>query len=150
MTQRIFRSIFLVALAVMLSVSFLIMGMMYRYTSMETRKELSREAEYIALGVQNEGTAYFDYLEKVHLTDSRITWIGKDGSVLFDSVAEEGEMENHADREEVQEAFRSGYGEGTTRISPSLKFFWTSSTSLHTQRLPQQLSRVTPLPVTRI
>ena len=111
MTQRIFRSIFLVALAVMFSVSVLIMGMMYRYTSMETRKELSREAEYIALGIQNEGTSYFDYLEKVHLTDSRITWIGKDGSVLFDSIAEEGEMENHADREEVQEAFRTGHGE---------------------------------------
>ncbi|MBR5269372.1 MAG: histidine kinase [Anaerotignum sp.] len=124
MTQRIFRSIFLVALAVMLSVSFLIMGMMYRYTSMETRKELSREAEYIALGVQNEGTSYFDYLEKVHLTDSRITWIGKDGSVLFDSVAEEGEMENHADREEVQEAFRSGYGEGERYSSTLSEKTW--------------------------
>ena len=112
MTQRIFRSIFLVALAVMFSVSVLIMGMMYRYTSMETRKELSREAEYIALGIQNEGVAYFDYLEKVHLTDSSITWIGTDGSVLFDSIAEEGTMENHGDREEVQEAFRTGHGEG--------------------------------------
>ena len=111
MTRRIFRSIFLVALAVMFSVSFLIMGMMYRYTSMETRKELSREAEYIALGIQNEGMEYFDYLDKVHLTDSRITWIDSDGAVLFDSVMEEGEMENHADRKEVQEAFLTGYGE---------------------------------------
>ena len=119
MTQRIFRSIFLVALAVMLSVSALIMGMMYRYTSMETRKELSREAEYIALGIQNEGTAYFDYLDKVHLTDSRVTWIAPDGDVLFDSVMEEGEMENHADREEVREAFRDGHGEGE-RISSTL------------------------------
>ena len=119
MTQRIFRSIFLVALAVMFSVSFLIMGMMYRYTSMETRKELSREAEYIALGIQNEGTAYFDYLDKVHLTDSRVTWIAPDGDVLFDSVMEEGEMENHADREEVREAFRDGHGEGE-RFSSTL------------------------------
>ena len=119
MTQRIFRSIFLVALSVMLSVSALIMGMMYRYTSMETRKELSREAEYIALGIQNEGTAYFDYLDKVHLTDSRVTWIAPDGDVLFDSVMEEGEMENHADREEVREAFRDGHGEGE-RFSSTL------------------------------
>lgn len=119
MTQRIFRSIFLVALAVMFSVSALIMGMMYRYTSMETRKELSREAEYIALGIQNEGEAYFTYLDKVHLTDSRVTWIAPDGDVLFDSVMEEGEMENHADREEVQEAFRDGHGEGE-RFSSTL------------------------------
>ena len=119
MTQRIFRSIFLVALAVMFSVSALIMGMMYRYTSMETRKELSREAEYIALGIQNEGKAYFDDLDQMHLINSRITWIGADGAVLFDSVAREGEMENHADREEVQEAFRTGHGEGE-RFSATL------------------------------
>ncbi len=119
MTQRIFRSIFLVALAVMLSVSMLIMGLMYRYTSMETRKELSREAEYIALGIQNEGEAYFEHLDQVHLTDSRVTWISPDGTVLFDSVLEEGKMENHADREEVQEAFLTGHGEGE-RFSSTL------------------------------
>lgn len=119
MTNRIFVSIFTVALAVMLSVSVVIMGMMYRYTAMETRKELSREAEYIALGIQNEGGAYFDDLDKVHLMDSRITWIGTDGEVLFDSEAEMGEMENHADREEVQKAFHSGKGEGE-RFSATL------------------------------
>ena len=112
MTQRIFRSIFLVAIAVMFSVSVLTMGMMYRYTSMETRKELSREAEYIALGIQNEGVSYFEFLDQAHLTDSRVTWIDTDGGVLFDSVAKKGEMENHADREEVKEAFLTGYGEG--------------------------------------
>ena len=119
MTQRIFRSIFLVALSVMFTVSALIMGMMYHYTSVETRKELSREAEYIALGIQNEGMAYFDYLDKVQLNSTRITWIGVDGAVLYDTVAKEGEMENHADREEVQQAFRTGYGEGE-RFSATL------------------------------
>lgn len=124
MTQRIFRSIFLVALAVMFSVSALIMGMMYRYTSMETRKELSREAEYVALGIQNEGKAYFDDLDQVHLINSRITWIGADGAVLFDTVAREGEMENHADREEVQEAFRTGRGEGERYSSTLSEKTW--------------------------
>lgn len=119
MTKRIFRSIFLVALAVMFTVSALIMGMMYHYTSMETRKELSREAEYVALGIQNEGMAYFDDLDQVHLINSRITWISADGAVLYDTVAKEGEMENHADREEVQQAFRTGYGEGE-RFSATL------------------------------
>lgn len=119
MTQRIFRSIFLVALAVMLAVSALTMGMMYRYTAMETRKELNREAEYIALGIQNEGEAYFESLRQAHLTDSRVTWIAADGKVLFDSVAEEGEMENHSDRKEVQEAFETGRGEAE-RFSSTL------------------------------
>jgi len=124
MTQRIFRSIFLVAIAVMFSVSVLTMGMMYRYTSMETRKELSREAEYIALGIQNEGVSYFEFLDQAHLTDSRVTWIGTDGGVLFDSVAEEGDMENHADREEVKEAFLTGHGEGERYSSTLSEKTW--------------------------
>ena len=108
MTKRIFRSIFIVALAMMFAVSALIMGMMYGYSSEEKRNELRREAEYIALGIENNGLAY---LKQVDALDTRITWIGADGKVLYDSVAEEGAMENHADREEVQEAFAVGVGE---------------------------------------
>ncbi|WP_458406957.1 ATP-binding protein [Anaerotignum sp.] len=110
MTNRIFRSIFIVALAVMFCVSALIMGVMYNFSSEEKRNELRREAAYIASGIEMQG---IEYLEQVGpLDDTRMTWIAADGAVLYDSVAEEDEMENHADREEVQEAFRTGTGEG--------------------------------------
>ena len=103
MTNRIFRSIFLVALAVMCSVSVLIMGMMYQYSALEKRDELRREAKYIALLVESDGLSP---LERIGAADNtRITWIGADGTVYFDSVAREQEMENHGDREEVREAF---------------------------------------------
>ena len=41
----------------------------------------------------------------------RVTWIGEDGKVLYDNSADEHKMENHAERPEVVEAFRSGSGE---------------------------------------
>ena len=109
MTNRIFRSIFTVAFAVMLCVSTLIMGVMYNFSSEEKRNELRREAAYVASGIEMQG---IEYLEQVGpLDDTRMTWIAPDGAVLYDSVAEKDEMENHADRKEVQEAFRTGSGE---------------------------------------
>ena len=109
MTNRIFRSIFVVALAVMLSVSALIMAVMYHFSSEEKQNALRREAAYIASGIEMQGIGY---LEQVGPLDStRMTWIAPDGAVLYDSVAEEDKMENHADRKEVQEAFRRGSGE---------------------------------------
>lgn len=117
MTKRIFRSIFIVALAVMLAVSALIMGMMYSFSSREKYSELRREAAYIASGIEVQGNSYLEQVGP--LDDTRITWIAADGSVLFDSVAEEDGMENHADRAEVQEAFSEGKGEGE-RFSSTL------------------------------
>ncbi|MDO4530484.1 MAG: histidine kinase, partial [Bacillota bacterium] len=110
MTKRIFYSIFLVALMVMLVVSGLIVGMMYDFSSAEKQNELRRETAYIAEGIKLDG---IDYLKQVGaLDDTRITWIASDGAVLYDSVAKTDEMENHADRKEVQEAFLNGSGEG--------------------------------------
>ncbi|MBQ7796485.1 MAG: two-component sensor histidine kinase [Lachnospiraceae bacterium] len=57
----------------------------------------------------------FDNVEEIHpdiyalRTESlRITVVGEDGTVLFDSDADSWEMENHLDRPEIQEAFLDG------------------------------------------
>ena len=39
-----------------------------------------------------------------------MTWIDMDGTVLFDTRVDESTMENHADREEIREAFATGSG----------------------------------------
>ena len=44
-------------------------------------------------------------------TSSRITLLGKDGDVLFDSIENPSEMENHSDRPEFIEAEKKGFGE---------------------------------------
>ena len=47
----------------------------------------------------------------------RISIIDKQGNVLYDNNAPIGNMENHADREEIQEAFLSGSGKAVRRSS---------------------------------
>ena len=116
MTKRIFRAICLVALAVFLASVTLIMGILYDYFSQVHQDQLRIEAGLAARGVEENGAAYFEGLD----TQSyRITWIGADGTVLFDSDSDASIMENHLEREEVKQAMVSGYGH-SARYSSTL------------------------------
>ena len=116
MTKRIFRAICLVALAVFLASVTLIMGILYDYFSQVQQDQLRIEAGLAARGVEDNGAAYFDGLD----TQSyRITWIGADGTVLFDSDSDASTMENHLERDEVKQAMVSGFGH-SSRYSSTL------------------------------
>ena len=116
MTKRIFRAICLVALAVFLASVTLIMGILYDYFSQVQQDQLRIEAGLAARGVEENGAAYFEGLD----TQSyRITWIGADGTVLFDSDSDASIMENHLEREEVKQAMASGFGH-SARYSSTL------------------------------
>ena len=116
MTKRIFRSICLVAAAVLLAAFVLIMGVMYDYFSDNQMSQLKAQAQLAAQGVEKSGADYFGGLDD---TGYRITWIAADGIVLYDSDAEAGNMENHHEREEVREALEYGSGE-SMRYSTTL------------------------------
>lgn len=116
MTKRIFRSILLVALAVLLACLSLVMGVLYEYFTTMQRNTLAAQVTLAAQGVQNEGLAYFEGLGD---TAYRLTWIQADGTVLYDTRTDESAMENHADREEIQEALETGVGE-SERLSATL------------------------------
>lgn len=116
MTKRIFRSICLVALSVFLASLVLILGFLYGYFNEVQHDQLKMQTDLAAQGVSHEGLAYFDGLD----TGSyRITLIDENGNVLYDSKTESSSMENHLEREEVQEALASGYGE-SERFSSTL------------------------------
>ncbi|NCB51921.1 MAG: PAS domain-containing sensor histidine kinase [Clostridia bacterium] len=110
MTSRIFRSIFLVALCVILACFFIITGLLYGYFNDIQRDQLKAQTGLAAQGVSNEGLAY---LEDLRTDGYRITWVDSDGTVLYDNEADPAQMENHADREEIISAFETGYGEST-------------------------------------
>lgn len=116
MTKRIFRSIFLVATTVLLACLVLIMGVLYEYFTNIQRSTLTAQMELAVQGVEHEG---MDYFSGLNASGCRLTWIQADGTVLYDSAADESTMENHADREEVQEALRTGTGE-SARTSATL------------------------------
>lgn len=116
MTKRIFRSICLVALTVFLASVILIMGVLYEYFSSVGQEQLRMQTSLAAQGVAHEGIAYFQDLK---VTNYRITWIDRDGNVLYDSMSDTARMENHLEREEVRQAIEEGYGE-SRRYSATL------------------------------
>lgn len=110
MSKRIFHAIWLVALAVFLASLVFIMSVTYSYFSGVQRSQLKIETQLAAQGVGLEGMEYFDGLS---FDGYRITWIDRNGTVLFDNEADSDEMENHLEREEVRQAFENGYGESS-------------------------------------
>lgn len=107
MTKRIFRAIFIASLSVLISGIVLIMGMLYSYFDIIRKDSLKTDLSLAADAVETGG---IDYLKNADLTNCRLTWIDKDGSVLFDSESDSDKMENHMNREEVKEAFEEGEG----------------------------------------
>ena len=109
---------FLVAMSVFVACTALFMWSLYSYFSEERQSEQREETAYVAAAVEEGGK---DFLQTKLPKDSanRITWIDRDGTVLFDSVAKAEDMENHADRDEVQQAMKTGEGE-STRYSSTL------------------------------
>ena len=107
MTKRILKSILVVSVAVLVMSTTLTMGILYRYFGKQIGKELRREAAYLAIAVEKEGMEAFESLPP---EAERITYIAEDGSVLFDSEADEDSMENHGQREEILEAAEKGSG----------------------------------------
>ena len=93
-----------------------VMGILYSNFDGQMRKELSKEATYLAYGVEQQG---LDYLKNIKDKSARITYIDQDGTVLFDNEADVSEMKNHSDRTEFQKAEKYGAGE-SSRYSDTL------------------------------
>ena len=107
MKKQIFRAILSVALSVLLASLVLIVGVLHGYFQDRVLEELSQSTAYVARAVENEGIAY---LESGAFRDSRITWVDRDGTVLYDNREDPAAMENHAGREEIREAMLLGHG----------------------------------------
>ena len=93
-----------------------VMGILYSNFDGQMRKELSKEATYLAYGVEQQG---LNYLKNIKDKSARITYIDQDGTVLFDNEADVSEMKNHSDRTEFQKAEKYGAGE-SSRYSDTL------------------------------
>lgn len=112
MTSKIFRSIFITALAVLAATLVIITSFLYDYFTDNQVKQLRDELSIASAGTETSGT---DYLKNVKYNNFRLTWVAGDGTVLFDSQADEGVMDNHIDREEISEAFETGTGSSSRR-----------------------------------
>ena len=116
MNKRIFRSILLVAGVVLLASFLIILDCLYGYFENLQEGQLRDELSLAVSAVEEEGESY---LSRLKPESYRLTWVGEDGSVLYDTQADAGQMENHKDRTEIQDALKLGQGQ-SSRYSSTL------------------------------
>ena len=107
MTSKIFRSTVLVAVIVLLCSLGVVMGVLHNHFTQVQVEQLKDELSLAVTGTEQYGNAF---LENVEADRFRVTWVDTDGTVLFDTQADQTIMENHADREEIREAMETGFG----------------------------------------
>lgn len=116
MNKRIFRSILLVAGVVLLASFLIILDCLYGYFENLQEGQLRDELSLAVSAVEEEGESY---LSRLKPESYRLTWVGEDGGVLYDTQADAGQMENHKDRTEIQAALKLGQGQ-SSRYSSTL------------------------------
>ena len=90
------------------------MAALYTFFTSQTERELDHEVNMVAAAM--EGGADLSALSATH-PDGRMTHIAQDGSVLFDSDAEAGEMENHLERPRYSRRLQAAWA--AARASPT-------------------------------
>ena len=118
MTKRIYKAICAAALGVFVVTMLLIMGVLYNYFSSVQQRQLRSQTALAVQGAEKLGMDYFDGLSD---EDVRITWVAANGDVLYDSASDSDVMENHLQREEIQSALATGFGESARYSSTMLK-----------------------------
>ena len=116
MANKIFRSTVFVAVVVLLCSLSVVMGVLYTHFTRVQVEQLKDELSLAVTGTEQYGNTF---LENVESDRFRVTWIDTDGIVLFDTWVDQTSMENHADREEILEAFETGSG-SAVRASSTL------------------------------
>ena len=116
MNKRIFRSILLVAGVVLLASFLIILDCLYGYFENLQEGQLRDELSLAVSAVEEEGESY---LSRLKPESYRLTWVGEDGGVFYDTQADAGQMENHKDRTEIQDALKLGQGQ-SSRYSSTL------------------------------
>ena len=118
MRKKIFQAMMAAAGSVLLASLIIILGCLYDYFDGLQEKQMQDELTLAAAAIEESGQAYVADLNLESKT-FRLTWIDAQGNVLYDTKADGSSMENHADREEFQQAIKNGFGE-SSRYSSTL------------------------------
>lgn len=127
MTKKIFKAVFLTSFLLVVSSLLIISTILFNYYSAEQVNTLKEEMEFVRTGIDMNGTSFLDHVK----TQQRVTLIDANGKVLYDTAEDASKMENHANREEVQEALKDGTGV-STRVSKTLD----QKTVYYAEKLP--------------
>lgn len=112
--SRLIAIAVLAVVATALSITMLYYGLFQR----QVQSDLQMCAEALRdTGIfrkENQQTILANYANsqsrQTLIPDLRITWVDSDGTVLYDKDMNAAQMENHADRPEIRDAFENGTG----------------------------------------
>ncbi len=122
MKKRIYLSICLASLITLVLTSVLAAKVMYSSMTADLHAEVKHEAVFMSAAINNFGNQK-DILNYVSYTgkhsENRISYINKEGTVLYENYANITTMDNHLDRPEIKSAIENGTGE-ITRSSDTI------------------------------
>ena len=113
MKRRIYLNMLILTCMSIIVTSAVLIMTFYAGFAGQVENELENKAEFLktALNLEADQCGYMENLD-LSDTDIRITLVAPDGTVLYDNtIRDEANLENHAEREEIKEASQNGFGE---------------------------------------
>ncbi len=108
MKKKILQYFVCVIAAALSAALILLSGLMYGLLKTRVMEDLQTYADVFGAVLEaGGGEETFSYLSEDEL---RITLLRPDGKVIYDNMADAGQMENHAERPEIMDAFAKGKG----------------------------------------
>lgn len=110
MKKRIYSNVLSLSILTIVLIVITFVYTLNQSLSTQIKKEIQSESEFIAAACDLVGDTE-SFLRKIgNDMELRITWISRDGTILYDNQAAADKMENHLSRPEIQEAIKKGTG----------------------------------------
>lgn len=108
MKKRLNIKFMLIAAIAIVATAASAMLLFYHILEQQIYDDLKANAHVIAAGSPQ---LFSEEMQKALSKDGlRITWVAEDGTVVYDSMADESVMNNHGDRPEIEKALATGEG----------------------------------------
>lgn len=109
LSRRVFVTLLTISLTTIAVFALALTLFMQQRLMSSTAAELANEVRIVAASL-NSSPSYPSTLKRLHLDGTRITLVGADGDVLYDSDIDEATMEDHGNRPEIEQALKTGRG----------------------------------------
>lgn len=111
MRKKINRRLYFLGIITLILTNVLSLFVYYNFYTREAKKEITMRSTALAYSLNEEGDN-LEYLKGYvsELPEMRITYIDSDGKVLFENRKDKEDLENHLNREEIEQAIATGEG----------------------------------------
>lgn len=111
MRKKINRRLYFLGIITLILTNVLSLFVYYNFYTREAKKEITMRSTALAYSL-NEPGDNIEYLKGYvsELPEMRITYIDSDGKVLFENRKDKEDLENHLNREEIEQAIAMGEG----------------------------------------